>query len=264
MASALPGFDEHFATPKATPKQSTTSGGATPQTGGATTAPVQSGWSASDFVPSGQTVHDVLDRGFNGVLNGYGDNITAMTSGQDLATLRARREQMNQRMSTPAKLVADTLGQINPTQALRAVPGVGPMLQGAAQEGIRGYAAGEPWQGYTSDAAKGALAGLLGQGLTSPQMMSHLTNKAVTVGAPAALGYMMGGDFEHTLGGALVGKEVLEPLADKLKEWGATGSIPDAAKAAIQNLIIGGGATLTQAGRDTQPPPQPGFGYGGN
>ena len=261
--TTLPGFDQHFA-PKATPQPTVTTGGNNATTAPPPPAAQPGGWSLSDLVPSGQTVHDVADRTFNNVLNGFGDNITAAYQGRDLATLRAQRDAMNARMSTPAKLTADVLGQINPTQALRAMPGVGPTLQGAAQEGIRGYAAGEPWPQIGSDALKGGLAGLLGQGLTSPQVLSHLANKGVTVGGPAALGYLWGGDLEHSLAGGFVGKEVLEPLADQIKEWGANATIPDAAKAAIQNLIIGGGATLTQAGRDTQVPPQPGFGYGGN
>ena len=277
---ALPGFDQHFAPSPNTPPATTTQPGA-PGYLNSTSATVDPdasdpsrGFDVGPFhfgftnrgtpgvsYPGSQTVHDISNRMTNDVTLNTADPTTSALTGQDLATLRAQRAQADQRMSTGAKLTADIGGAFNPAMLGNVVPGVGGGVQGAAQEGVKGYAGGESWPSIASDAVKGGLAGLIGQGMTSPQVMSHLLSKGVTTGVPAGLGYLWGGDFEHTLGGAFAGKEILEPLADKIKEWGADATIPNAAKQAVKNLVIGAGSTLTQAARDNQAPQPGSFGY---
>jgi hypothetical protein len=290
MASSLPGFDEHFAPrPKAT--QTTTGGNNTTTTTGANTpttqqkpppvdpdAPAPGGFDLGPLhfgftnrgtpgvsYPGSQAVHDFQNRATNAMSLNLGDPLSSAVGGQDLATLRAQREAVNQRMGTGAKIGADIVGQLNPTQLVNAyAPGVGPALQGATQEGVRGYAAGEPWPSIASDAAKGGAAGLISQGVSSPRALAQLGGSAVETGVPAAAGYLWGGDIEHTLAGGLIGSQVLRPVGDTIREWGKDATFSDATKQAIQNLILGGGATLTQAGRDNQVPPLPGFGYPGS
>jgi hypothetical protein len=179
-------------------------------------------------------------------------------------TLRAQSAQADPRMSMAAKVTADTAGQLNPTQLLNRVPVVGPALQGAVQEGVRSYMDGRQGWDLASDTGKGALAGLLSMGITSPEVIKH----AATVGVPAAAGYLWGGDLSHLVGGGMAGRMFLDPMAEALKaRIGQINlpSLPPSAAQAVQNLIMGPASTLIQDGRgNPQPPPQPGFGYPGN
>ena len=159
---------------------------------------------------------------------------------------------------------ADIAGQFNPAALLNGVPGAGP-FQGAAQEGVRSYVDGrQGWDLRRAIAGKGALAGLISQGLTSPEVMKH----AVTTGLPAAAGYLFGGDLSHSLYGGMAGKLFLDPMADALKaRIGQINlpSLPPGAAQAMQNLVMGPASTLIQAGRENPlGSPLPGFGYPGN
>ena len=217
--------------------------------------------------PGSQAVHDFSNRLTNNVTNNLSDPIVSAFPGQpDLATLRAQRAQADARMGTGAKVGADILGQFNPTALLNAVPGAGPVLQGAAQQGIRSAAGGQDGRTIAADTVMGGAGGLLGGAFNTPKAIGQGLGKAAEVGIPGALGYLTGGEnaVEHGLIGGLLGSRFFEPASkavegygDKLNEFAGP-----KAQQALQNLIMGGASSMIQ--NNPQPPPLPFFGYPGS
>jgi hypothetical protein len=216
--------------------------------------------------PGSQAIHDWQNRATNNMSLNLGDPLTAAAGGPDLATLRAQRDAVNQRMGPVAKTTADIVGQANPTQLLNAVPFAGPALQGATQEGIRSYAAGRDWPTIRADTAMGGAGGAVAGTFNTPKAIGQALGKATEVGVPAAVGYLTGGEsaVEHGLIGGVLGSKFFEPagkavegVGERLNELAGPNT-----KAALQNLLMGGASSFIQ--NNPQPPPMPFFGYPGN
>ena len=212
MADALSGFDKYYA-PKAAPATRApgdalsdfdkyyaprTNATPAPQTAPPPPPPpppVQAQGPPGNFLSLRGPGWDPLPQSVDDWTNRFANDVLLHAS----PTLRAASAQADPRMSTAAKVTADTAGQLNPAQLLNRVPVV-PVLpsQGAAQEGIRSYMDGRQGWDLASDTGKGALAGLLSMGVTSPSAMRY----AATVGVPSAAGYFLGGDLSHASLGA--------------------------------------------------------------
>ena len=186
--------------------------------------------------PGAQRFHDILNRTENNFLLNTADPITSKVAqtfdpsnpAANLPALRVQRAQMNQQMPTVDKATADALGQINPTMFLRSIPAVGPIVQGAVQEGVKGWAQGENQQQIEKNALIGAGGGLASGAVSSPQAMGQAVATGVTSGVPAALGWLYGGKDKDLMGGyggeagaaagAAAGKAYLDPWAQSIQK----------------------------------------------
>lgn len=216
--------------------------------------------------PGSQAVHDWSNRLTNDVTNNLSDPIVSALGGGDLATLRAQREQANQRMGTASKVTADIAGQFNPAALANRVPFFGPALQGGTQEAVRSYAAGNSWPTIATDTGMGLASGAVGGAFNTPKALAQAGGKAAEVGIPGALGYLTGGEnaVEHGLIGGLLGSRFFEPASkaiegagEKLNEFAGPKT-----QQALQNLLMGGASSMIQS--NPQPPPLPFFGYPGS
>lgn len=185
--------------------------------------------------PGSQREHNVIDRTTNNIALNTADPITSAVGGGDLAALRLQRARMNQQMPTQDKAVADALGQFNPSLFLRSIPAVGPIAQGAVQEGVKGYAQGESTPRILRDAAIGAASGGVGGAVSTPAALGTTLGTGITSGLPAAAGWLYGGKVDDVLGGlggpaggagaAITGKYLLDPWNEAIKK-AVSGSVP--------------------------------------
>ena len=216
-------------------------------------------------IPARRRSHDFTNRLMNNITNNTADPIVSALGGGDLATLRAQREQTNQRMGTGAKVGADILGQFNPAVLANRVPLFGPAIQGGAQEGLRSYAAGNSWPTIATDAGLGIGSGVIGGALNTPKALAQAGSKLADAAVPAALGYLTGGEraVEHGLIGGFLGSTVYSPVSKAIEKYGdKLGELAGPkTQQALQNLLMGGASSAIQS--NPPPPPLPFFGYGG-
>jgi hypothetical protein len=217
--------------------------------------------------PGAGAVHDFSNRLTNNVTNNLSDPVVSAFPGQpDLATLRAQREQVNQRMSTPVKAGADILGQFNPAALANRVPLFGPAIQGGTQEGVRSYAAGNSWPTILTDAGIGTASGVVGGALNTPKALAQVGGKLADAAIPGALGYLTGGEsaVEHGLIGGFLGSTVYSPVSKAIEKYGdKLGELAGPkTQQALQNLLMGGASSVIQS--NPTPPPLPFFGYPGS
>jgi hypothetical protein len=201
-------------------------------------------WSGSSWFPSSQTVHDTQDRLTNNSLYNSADPITSALGGGDLATLRAQREQMNARMPTAAKATADIGAQFMPQNILLNRFG-GPAAQGAVQQGLGSFNAGNDLATAGKDAVIGAGTGKVAQlasGALNPQNVGWAAGKLVE-NAPAAIGLKFGG-FGGGWAADKFSKGIVEPAARRAEEF-VGNYMPDwpYGRELLQNAVIGGGQT---------------------
>ena len=147
-----------------------------------------------------------------------------------------------------AKIGADIVGQLNPTQALNLVPGVGPTLQGATQEGFWSWAGGNDPRTIAADTALGGAGGTAAKVFGSPKALGDTLATGTEIGVPAALGYLTGGEHAVEQGalGAILGSRFFQALAaDAVKSAGETVDewAGPKARQALQNLIMGTGSS---------------------
>lgn len=248
------------------------SGGKTPPPPVDPSAPATGGWM--------QRFHDFGDRLSNNFLLNMGDPIVsgvgkgvsriesalgfepsaAATAAANLPALRLQRAQMNQRMPTQDKAAADFAGQFNPSLLLRGLPAVGPIAQGAVQEGVKGYAQGEQWPQIGKDAAVGAAGGALSGATGTPEALGTTLGTGITAGGPAALGWLYGGKFDDALGGlggptggagaALTGKYLLDPWNEAIKK--AVSGVPPSLTEIGSQAPIAGASYWNQQQRDAR------------
>jgi hypothetical protein len=263
------GYYDHIPSAPA-PKAKQDSSAAAPGGGSKTTAP-SGGWV--------QRVNDFSDRLTNDFLLNMGDPIVsgvgkaasgiesalgfepsaAATAAANLPALRLQRAQMNQRMPTPDKAAADYLGQFNPTLPLRAIPGVGPIVQGAVQEGVKGWAQGEDRSRILRDALVGAGGGGAGGAISTPTALGTTLGTGVTAGLPGALGWLYGGKADDVLAGmggfagaggaAITGKYLLDPWGEAIKN-AVSSSVPGWATELGSFAPLAGASYWNQAQRD--------------
>ena len=255
------------AAPKAKQDSSGTGGGSKTDP----SASASGGWT--------QRLHDFGDRLTNNFLLNMGDPIVsgvgkaasgiesalgfepsaAATAAANLPALRLQRAQMNQRMPTQDKAAADFVGQFNPSLFLRSIPAVGPIAQGAVQEGVKGYAQGEQWPQIERDALVGAGGGALSGAVSTPKALGTTLGAALTSGVPAAAGWLYGGKVDDVLGGlggpaggagaALTGKYLLDPWNEAIKN-AVSGSVPGWATDLGSQAPLAGASYWNQQQRD--------------
>jgi hypothetical protein len=239
--------------------------------GSKTTTPAPGGWM--------QRFHDFGDRLSNNFLLNMGDPIVsgvgraavgiesalgfepsaAATAAANLPALRLQRARMNQQMPTQDKAAADFVGQFNPSLFLRSVPAVGPIVQGAVQEGVKGYAQGESGPQILRDAVVGGGGGGLSGAVSTPSALGTTLGTGVTAGLPAALGYLYGGKADDVLkglgawtgagGAAITGKYLLEPWNEAIKN-AVSGSVPGWATELGSYAPLAGASYWNQQQRD--------------
>jgi hypothetical protein len=211
------------------------------------------------WLPSSQRIHNVIDRTTNNIALNTADPITSAVGGGDLPALRLQRARMNQQMPTQDKAVADALGQFNPTLPLRSIPAVGPIVQGVAQEGVKGYAQGEQWPQIARDAVVGAAGGAGSGAVGTPQALGTTLGAGVTSGFPALAGWLYGGKVDDVLGGlggpaggagaAMTGKYLLDPWNEAIKK-AVSGSVPGWATGLGSQVPLAGASYWNQEQRD--------------
>lgn len=77
-------------------------------------------------------------------------------------------------MATASKVTADIAGQFNPAALANRVLFVGPALHGGLQEGLRSYAAGNPWSTIGIYAASETASGVVGGALKTPKALAQV------------------------------------------------------------------------------------------
>lgn len=209
--------------------------------------------------PGSQREHNIVDRTTNNIALNTADPITSAVGGGDLPALRLQRARMNQQMPTQDKAVADALGQFNPTLPLRSIPAVGPIAQGAVQEGVKGYAQGEQWPQIARDAAVGAAGGAGSGAVGTPQALGTTLGAGVTSGLPAVAGWLYGGKVDDVLGGlggpaggagaAITGKYLFDPWNEAIKK-AVSGSVPGWATGLGSQVPLAGASYWNQEQRD--------------
>jgi hypothetical protein len=155
------------------------------------------------------------------------------------------------RLGPVASAGADVVGNVlSPTSLLMALPGGAPVA-GALHEGLKSYAAGNPWSTIADDAAAGSLFGFGGQlaAKAAPVVLPQLTKAAIDLGPAAAMtgvAHKLFGepykDVLTALGGYALTRNMSEgagEAAKKVSEWAPT-------QQAIKSLILGGSSAFRQ------------------
>lgn len=271
------GYYDHTPTPPKPKQDSAGSGGGSggSGSGGSQTPapPATGGWM--------QRFHDFGDRLSNNFLLNMGDPIVsgvgkaasgiesalgfepsaAATAAANLPALRLQRAQMNQRMPTQDKAAADFVGQFNPSLFLRSIPAVGPIAQGAVQEGVKGYAQGEQWPQIGKDAAVGAAGGAVSGATGTPAALGTTLGTLATAGPPAAAGWLYGGKVDDVLGGlggpaggvgaGITGRYFLDPWNEAIMK-AVSGGVPSLATEIGSQAPLAGASYWNQQQRDAR------------
>lgn len=173
-----------------------------------------------------------------------------------LPGLKAASDAARQRLGPIASTTADVAGNIlSPTTFLNALGG--PILAGAAHEGIKSAAAGNDLKTIAEDTTGGAAWGSLGYGAAklAPKVLPTLTQEGVKMGLGYAAHQALGGWADATL------PEGVSTIAPWLSGYGLSHKIGEVAgeqvrkvadlpatKQALQNFILGAGSALRTAG----------------
>jgi hypothetical protein len=184
--------------------------------------------------------------------------IAAQNSSMGLAGLKTQADAARARIGPVAAANADLVGgTISPSIVLNLLGG--PELAGAVHQGVQSYMEQPNWwpdlQGWKTigeDTAVGGATGGLARGASalSPGALSKLTRLGVNTGLTTAAHKLLGGYFGGDLlkeGASLLGGL---PSIDEVGKWSgeqmkSLAGTP-AARQAIQNLILGGGAAFRQ------------------
>jgi hypothetical protein len=207
-------------------------------------------WSGSGWLPSSQTVHNVINRAENKMLGGWADQITAGWPGStaNLANLRAQRAAEEAQMSPTAKATADIAAQFAPQNILmNRLPYAGPAVQGGVNALSNSVAQGNDAGQVAKDTAFGTATGGASM-LVDPRVVKAAFKYGPVAGAVGGVGHaiMPHGELA-ALASPFVGNARLDQLTDWMGDKAASlVSNPDV-RTALQNLIIGGGQTA----RDT-------------
>jgi hypothetical protein len=181
----------------------------------------------------------------------FGDIAGNEAMAQNPANYAAARARLSPEAATSADFVGNIL---SPTTLLNAVPYVGPELAGGVHEGLKSYAAGNPWSTITQDTAGGGIAGLLGQGVAraAPKVLPKLTDEGlkagITYGAHKLFGGWAGGDVVKEGAGLLGLWAGLDKVGEKAGELVHHVASSAPTRQAIQNLILGGASSMRQQG----------------
>ena len=239
-------FDPNAAKTGEAPAQTTGGGQSQRTTGGgqqAGGASQPSGWGVNWRTGDVTMPQPVQDFG-----NVAGNEATMGT----LPGLRTEAEAARKRLGPAASSGADVAGNVlSPTTLISAVPYVGPELAGALHEGIKSYAAGNPWTTIADDAAMGSISGFGGQlaAKAAPVVLPQLTKAAVDLGPAAAMtaaAHKVFGDPSKDILGALGGYALMRNLSEGAAEGAKKLAGSPVTQQAIKSLILGGSSAFRQ------------------
>jgi hypothetical protein len=168
-----------------------------------------------------------------------------------LAGLRTEAQAARQRLGPAASAGADVAGNaLSPTSLLMGLPGGAP-IAGALHEGIKSYAAGNPWGTIADDAAMGGVSGFGGQlaAKAAPVVLPQLAKATVDLGPAAAMtavAHKVFGDPSKDILGALGGYALMRNLSEGAGERAKELASSPAAQQAIKSLILGGSSAFRQ------------------
>jgi hypothetical protein len=195
-------------------------------------------WSKGGQVTMPQSVQDFGDIAGNEAMMGT------------LPSLKAQADAARQRLGPAASAGADVTGNVlSPTTLLSAFGG--PVLAGAAHEGIKSLAAGNPWSTIADDAAMGAISGGVGgqAAKLAPAVLPQLTKAAVDLGPAAAMttaAHKVFGEPSKDILTALGGYALTRNMSEGAGEFAKGLAESPIAQQAIKSLILGGSSAFRQ------------------
>jgi len=211
--------------------------GSTGATGGVPAPTPQADWSI-DWSKGGEVKlpQSVQDWG-----NIAGNEATMGT----IMSLRAQADAARQRLGPVTAASADVAGNVvSPTTLLNALPGGAP-IAGAVHEGIKSYAAGNPWTTIADDTATGAISGFGGQlaAKAAPAVLPQLTKAGIELGPAAAMtavAHKLFGEPYKDILTALGGYALTRNMSEGAAEYAKNIAASPLTQQAIKSLILGG------------------------